>query len=289
MTDRNPIDIAEEKAQALLEDATSGAIIPMRLPDQVKEIVQQIQASRNYTQTSTGATSHQVINNEEDSKFVGHAVHELRTPITSIRGYADMMKSMGELNDMQLQFLDVIISNSKRMQSLLMDFSYMNKIRHGTLNVSSKMDMFKNIALKCEKEMSGLAEELGKELVFTIPQGLPLLNTDGDHLTFALNKLIENSLRYSGEDGKVEIIGESEENTLIIKIIDNGVGMTEEELKKVGTPYFRSDRDEIIAYKGSGLGLSVAMGIMELLNGNIKFESTVNEGTKVEIHLEGMA
>ena len=178
----------------------------------------------------------------EQAAFISTAVHELRIPMTSIRGYADMLNtpSMGELNPMQRQFLDVIRANARRMEGLLTDVSDLSKLRGGTLRVSPKMDTFKNIAMRVENAMQPLAAELGRTLTFDIPQGLPLLNLDGDLLAKALNKLVENALRYTRDDGQVTLSASGAGDQLQVRVVDNGIGMTPDELAQLGTPYFLS-------------------------------------------------
>lgn len=288
----NALKQAQEQVQALLEAAQTGAIIPVRLPGQVEAIARLLKQAETEQQEAAASAMPPDMEEyiKEEAYFVGHAVHELRTPITSIRGYSDMLVSMGSLNEMQQQFMDVIVNNSKRMQSLLADMSYANKLRKGTLKVNRKMDMFKNIAMVVEKAMKPLAEELGRELVFDIPQGLPLLNTDGDHLAAALNRLVENALRYSpGDDARVSLSAEADGNMLVIHIEDNGIGMTEEDLAQLGTIYFRSDHDVVREFKGSGLGIPIVYGMVDILGGTIDVQSVPGEGTRFTIRLEGMS
>jgi len=228
---------------------------------------------------------------EQEEYFVRHAVHELRTPMTSIRGYSDMLGQMGELNDMQKQFLNTIKTNTRRMEGLLSDVSYINKIRKGTLKIQPKMDMYKNLIQKVEKTLRPRAEELNRELdIPEAPQGLPLLNIDTDLLTVALTKLAENGLQYAPEgDGKVTITGAAEDHKLVITISDNGIGMTEDEQAQLGEIYFRGERDEVTAYKGSGLGIPIAFGMLDLINADYSYESTVDTGTTFVIKIEGMS
>jgi len=284
---------AQEQVQVLLEAAQTGAIIPIRLPGQIEEIANLLKKAEKEQSEAAAAAAMPADMEEyvkEEAYFVGHAVHELRTPITSIRGYSDMMVSMGSLNEMQQQFMDVIVNNSKRMQSLLADMSYVNKIRKRTLKVNKKMDMFKNIAMGVEKETKPIAEELGRELVFDIPQGLPILNTDGDHLTAALNRLVINALRYTpGDDARVTVSAEADGNVLVVHVEDNGIGMTEDEMAQLGTIYFRSDHDVVREFKGSGLGIPIAYGMVEMLGGSISVDSTPGQGTRFTIRLEGMS
>jgi signal transduction histidine kinase len=210
--------------------------------------------------------------------------------MTSIRGYADMLHSMGSLNDMQKQFLDTIRTNSRRMESLMQDVADVNKLRHTTLKTAVKMDMFKNIALMTEKAMTPTAEQLGRTLTFDIPQGLPILNTDGEMVAKALNKLVENALRYQDHEtgGEVKVAARADGNQLIVTITDNGIGMTPEEMAQLGTIYFRSDNDVVRNYKGSGLGIPVAYGIIQLMGGSVTVISEPGKGSTFSVTLPGM-
>lgn len=200
-----------------------------------------------------------------------------------------MLGSMGELNDMQKQFLDVVKNNSKWMQSLLADFRWLNKIRKDALQPQPKMDMFKNLAMKLEKEMGKDAEELERTLELVVPDGLPFLNVDSEMLGVALTKLVENAIHYSKKgEGKVTITGAGDNGYLVITIEDNGIGMSEEELEKLGTVYFRSERDEVREFKGSGLGIPIAYGMIELIGAEINVESKLDEGTKFTVRIKGM-
>lgn len=286
---------AQEKLHELLEAAKSGAIIPIRLPGQVEEIATLlVQAEDEQREQAKAAASAAIPADleayiEDEAEFVRHAVHELRTPMTSIRGYVDMIGSMGELSDMQKQFIDVVKNNARRMEKLLADVSFINKLRTNTLRLEPKMDTFKNIAMRVEKDFAPVAEDLNRQLEFDIPQGLPLLNLDGDVLATALNKLVENALQYSPEGtGKVTLRGDADGNLLVIKVEDNGIGMSDDELAQLGTIYFRGDRDEVREYKGSGLGIPIAFGMIERLEGEIEVDSTVDAGTIFTIRLPGM-
>ncbi|PJF25320.1 MAG: hypothetical protein CUN53_13395, partial [Phototrophicales bacterium] len=248
MTDSpsTPLDQAKALLDELIEAARTGAIIPVRLPGQLEAIQTALnQISSNPVSIETPSAAAEEIPDhaellKEQAYFVSHAVHELRTPMTSIRGYADMLASgaMGAVNDMQKQFIETIRANSKRMESLLTDVSDTAKIRGGTLRVQPKMDMFKNIAMNVEKQMRPVAESLNRSLVIDIPQGLPILNVDGELLVKALCKLVENGLRYSGENGEVRLSASAEGNQLTITVQDNGIGMTPAEISQLGTIYF---------------------------------------------------
>ncbi len=288
---------AKTKLAQLIEDAHAGNIIPVRLPGQLEEIAALLEspavqsaAGKSVGEDALGDTGDMDMM-EDHAQFISTAVHELRTPMTSIRGYSDMLNtpSMGELNDMQKQFLATIRTNARRMEGLLQDVSDISKIRGGTLNITEKMDMFKNIAMTVEKDLAPLAEELGKTLTLDIPQGLPLLNTDGEYFAKAIRKLAENGLRYSGGDGAVTVRAYADGSTLVAEVVDNGIGMSEDEQAMLGTLYWRGDNDTVRAFKGSGLGVAIAYGIIELLGGSVEVESAPNLGSKFIVRLPGMS
>jgi signal transduction histidine kinase len=283
------LDDALKQLTELAEAARKGAIIPVRLPGQVEAIQTVVQTARDAADKAA-KTPAAAVDQKEQAAFISHAVHELRTPMTSIRGYADMLASgsMGAINDMQKQFVETIRTNARRMESLMSDVSDTAKIRGGTLRVQPKMDMFKNIAMNVEKTMRPTAEQLNKTLTFDIPQGLPILNVDGELLAKALCKLVENGLRYSGDDGAVTLRAAAEGSLLRIVVEDNGIGMTPDELAQLGTIYFRSEREEVRTHKGSGLGIPVVFGIVRLLDGTMDVKSEPGKGTTFTITLTGM-
>ena len=286
------------QAQSLLEDlinaAKSGSLIPIRLPGQLEAIQNLLETAQAEAQAAA-ATAAAAPPPEmetfltEQAAFVSHAIHELRTPMTSIRGYTDMLRSMGALNEMQQQFVETIRVNSRRMEGLLTDVSDTSKIKAGTLRTNLKMDMFKNIAMMVEKQAQPVSEELGRKFTLDIPQGLPILNVDGEMLAKALYKLVENGLRYNtSENGEVILRAAAEGNRLIITVEDNGIGMTADELNQLGTIYFRAESETVRTYKGSGLGIPVAYGIIHTLGGTITVESEAEQGTKFTLVLMGM-
>lgn len=289
---------AQQKLQELLENARTGAIIPVRLPGQIEEIETLLQdADKEHAEeieqikNLPGGDAGEII--LENAEFMQVAVHELRNPMTSIRGYSDMLSNPnmgGELSDMQNQLLQVVRANARRMENLLSDMSYINKLRAKVLTAKAKMDLFKNIAMMAQKKAEPIAEELNRQLAFDVPDGLPLLNIDGEHLAHAMYKLIENGLRYSPEgEGKVTVRAYGEDGTLKIEIADNGVGMTEDEIAHLGELFYRSDNEVIRAYKGSGLGIPIAYELIDLIGGEINVSSTPGEGTCFTISLKGMS
>ena len=104
----------------------------------------------------------------------------------------------------------------------------------------------------------------------------------------ALNKLVENGLRYQGKaGGEVKVSARAEANKLIVTVSDSGIGMSADDLAQLGTLYFRSDNDTVREFKGSGLGIPVAYGIIRLLGGEVSAASEPGTGSTFTVTLPG--
>ncbi len=289
---------AKQHLNELIEAARTGQIIPVRLTGQLEALaalLEQAEAEHAEAETArqaanVGASGDAMHDNAE---FLKTTIHELRTPMTSIRGYSDMLSNpgmVGELTEMQDQLLQVVRSNARRMEGLLSDMSYINKIRAGIVNLNNKMDMYKNIVGMVENQARPIAQSLNRQLTFNTPDGMPILTTDGELFALAMVKLIENGLRYSDEEtGKVEVAAQGDGSTLIITIADNGIGMSADELTQLGTLFYRADNDTVRNHKGSGLGVFIAYELLKLLGGQVSVSSTPGHGTTFTLRFKGMA
>jgi signal transduction histidine kinase len=279
---------AREHVTALIAAARAGAKVDVGQLEVLARMLDQVEIDR--TRASAGMDLRAILT--DTAEFWKTAIHELRTPMTSIRGYSDMLAKPemgGQLAEMQQKLLGVVRNNSRRMESLLADFSIMNKLRASALQLKPKLDTVKNIAMMVEKRIEPTVSELGRKLIVNVPSGLPMLQTDGEHLSMALAKLVENGLRYSSaENGKVELTAQQDGTHIQIIVSDNGIGMTPEDIAKLGRPYFRADHEVVRAYKGSGLGVPIAYRLMAALGGTINVDSTPGKGTRWIVRLPAM-
>jgi signal transduction histidine kinase len=226
----------------------------------------------------------------QNAQFVSVLVHEIRVPMTSIRGYADMLTKnvVGELNEMQQQFAETIRSNVIRMEHLVADISDMSKITSGHMRLEPKMDMYKNIAMQVEKNTAELAAEHDHTLIFDTPSGLPMLNLDSARLAQVLEKLVINALLYTPDGGEITVRAEDAEGNLKVSVIDNGIGMTPEEQTHIGELFWRADHDHVRSFKGHGLGLPIVTGFIDMFGGEFFFESEPDKGSRFGFIVPGM-
>jgi len=280
-----------QNAQTLLQEALAQA--DASLAPQLQQIQAELEAAQRLGEGQDAeALQAQIATMLKDSgEFISVMVHEIRKPMTSIRGYNDMLgnKAMGELNEMQAQFVQTIRNNILSMEALVADLSDLNKFQTGRHTASPKMDMFKNIAMQLEKDFTEKAEARNITLTFDTPQGLPLLNLDTQRAVQAFSKLLDNAIKYSYEnEGEVLVKAEGGDGALHVIIQDNGVGMTDTEQARLGELFFRGDNDLVTNSKGYGMGIPIVFECLKLLNGSIEWESTPSQGTRFMVTLPAM-
>jgi signal transduction histidine kinase len=224
-------------------------------------------------------------------QFISFVVHEIRKPMTTIRGYSDMLvkKVVGDLNAMQDQFINTIRNNVISMDNLLSDISDMTKMTTGRMVAEPKMDMFKNIAMKLEKEFAEKAEARQVKLTFDVPQGLPLLNLDSGRVERALSKLVDNAIKYTREgEGEVIVNASNETGKLRITVRDNGIGISEADQQHLGELFFRGDHELVLQTKGYGMGIPIVLECMRMVHGEVSWESKEGEGSAFSLLLPTM-
>lgn len=225
---------------------------------------------------------------DESASYASLIAHEVRLPLTSVRGYADMLRQgiSGPLTDMQMQFVNIIRDNALRMEELVNNINDLSKIRAGRLKLDRKMGMVRNVMQGVEKATRKLAEEKGHALVFETPDGLPYLDIDNARVTEAVAKLVTNALMYTPPGaGQITVRAERDDGALRVTITDNGIGMSEAELARLGEAFWRADADLVRQQKGHGLGFAVAKGVIELHGGAVHVESAPGAGTTVSFTL----
>ncbi len=280
MTD-HPLHTARARLEALKAAAEAGDLPAAQLPAEIDAILALLEPSADALAAERQAAS----------EFISIGVHEMRIPLTSIRGYGDMLGKgiLGPLNEQQAQFLETIRANTARLDRLIADFNDVAKIHAGRLHLDRRMDTAKNVLLDARKRVQALAEERGSPLAFDVPDGLPILNADGPRVAQALAYLVENALLYSPAGSPVSVTASDEGGTLRVSVTDHGLGMTADDLAHLGEPFWRAEHEAIRAEKGHGLGYAVARGIIEAHGGQMHVESAFEGGSTFGFTLPGLS
>ncbi len=228
--------------------------------------------------------------NQTKSDFISFVAHELKTPMTSIRGYADLLAkgAVGPINEHQAQFLSVIRANVERMARLVSDLSDISRIEAGKLELDFRKvdfhDVVDEVVGSLQQQIAGKSQTLEVH----VPESLPPVWGDRVRLAQVLTNLVSNAHKYTPENGRIEIWVQHVPNewqpggppeVLHVMVRDNGLGMSEEDQQKIFQKFFRSEDRRAREAPGTGLGLHITKNLVELHGGRIWFESALGEGT----------
>lgn len=224
------------------------------------------------------------------SDFVAFIAHELRNPITSVKGYTDLLStgSVGPLNEMQINFLNTIRSNVERMSRLLSDLEDISKIEAGRLRLEFRPVDVKDIMDEVVHSTRRLIEEKHQTLEVQVPPQIPLVRADRLRLEQVLANVVGNALSYSPEGRKILVGAEVTRNPsnpegapqdVHLWVKDNGTGIGIGDQEKIFQKFFRSEEAKSGGVPGSGLGLNVAKSLVEMMGGRIWFDSEYHKGS----------
>ncbi|MCH8013033.1 MAG: PAS domain S-box protein [Candidatus Marinimicrobia bacterium] len=219
------------------------------------------------------------------TEFISTVSHELRTPLTSIRGYVDMILDgdTGEINDDQRKFLKIVDRNTERLSDLINNLLDVEKIESGRIKFAREPVDMEHVLNEAITTFRVAAE--GKGLSFDVSiEKVPKIIGDHDRLVQVFSNLLSNSIKYTQEGG-ITLKAHAEGNEVHISITDTGVGISEHDLPKLFTKFFRADTTYIREVGGTGLGLSIVKAILDAHQGTIKFSSKLGAGTSVDITL----
>jgi len=232
--------------------------------------------------------------NVAKSDFVSFVAHELKNPMTSIKGYTELMSAgaVGPVSDMQANFLNTIKTNVVRMNTLVSDLNDVSKIEAGRLSLTYKMSDVSALIDDTVRSLKHQIDDKKQILEILLPEKLPVIWADPTRIVQVLVNLLSNSYKYTPEAGILQIGAEEGNNQLWdvndttrvvhIWVKDNGLGMTAEDQKKVFQQYFRTEYSKDMA-TGTGLGLNITKKLIEMQGGKIWFESEFRAGTTFHI------
>jgi signal transduction histidine kinase len=224
------------------------------------------------------------------TEFVSQVSHELKNPMTSIRGYTDLLISgaVGTISDDQENFLSTIRANITRMDTIVGDLADISRIESGHLKLDFKaVDIADVVAEVASAQQRGI-EEKKQSLETQIPEDLPMIWGDRIRIVQILINLVSNANKYTLDDGTIIIEAERSPNrwdpdgapdVVRIAVKDNGMGMSPEDQANIFTKFFRSDNPKARESPGTGLGLNITRNLVEMQGGKIWFESKLGEGT----------
>ncbi|NCP87256.1 MAG: hypothetical protein CO094_12465 [Anaerolineae bacterium CG_4_9_14_3_um_filter_57_17] len=224
------------------------------------------------------------------SEFVSFVAHELKNPMTSIKGYAELLASgaVGPISEMQSNFLNTIRSNTERMKTIVEDLNDNSKIEAGRMRLDYRAVDVAELVEDAVRSISKQIDEKKQTAVVNIPASLPKIWADRTRISQVLVNLVSNAYKYTPESGELLINAERSDNiwdpqgspqVVHIWVKDNGIGISPEDQKKIFQKFFRSEDDQARKSPGTGLGLNITRSLVEMQGGRIWFESEFRQGT----------
>lgn len=219
-------------------------------------------------------------------EFVNHVAHELKTPLNTLLSYSEMLLE-DEVNDEQTkrEFFNSINEEAIRLSRLINNLLNISKIEMGCLKINQTLIKVDKLIRDCYQTVRAQALSKGINFTVDIADKMPNLLLDKDLIEVAILNLLTNAIKYTPAMGKVTLQGIVEEESVLIKVTDSGYGIPEDEINHIFDKFFRSDKDEVKKEPGTGLGLSLAMNIVQLHKGDIRVESRWGSGSSFTIIL----
>lgn len=232
--------------------------------------------------------------NNAKTEFVSFVSHELKSPMTSIHGYTELLLSgnYGQTNDTQSQFLKTVKSNVDRMRRLVSDLEDVSRIETGHLELHTTAVALDELVHDVMDSIQSQIEAKSQTLKLNIAHDLPGVWGDPTRLMQILTNLISNATKYTPENGRITISarpssqmnGSQKPKKMIhVAVADTGLGIKEEDQAGIFRKFFRADDEEAHKLPGTGLGLNITKNLVEMHNGRIWFESTYREGTTFHV------
>lgn len=220
------------------------------------------------------------------SDFVANVSHELKTPLTSIKGFVDTLEDGAKYNEEYLdKFLKIINIEVERLSRLINDTLKLSSIEN-PINISFDEDIdIKASILESQKILQPLSESKKVEFKYNIENNLEPIKGNIDWFKQMMINLLENAIKYNKENGSVEIIVYQNEQFVVIIIKDTGIGIASDKIDRLFERFYRVDKGRSSKEGGTGLGLAITKHIIKLFNGDISVSSKLGVGSSFKLKI----
>ena len=216
------------------------------------------------------------------NEFISSVSHELRTPLTAIKGWAETLLDTDNYDAATLKKgVRVISAETERLSGMVEELLDFSRIQNGRFSlVFQKMDLLAELG-EAVLMYTEKARREDIQIIYNEPEMLPIIYGDKNRLRQVFINVIDNAIKYSDPGDTVKIDAFQQGDSIVITVADTGCGISAEDLPKIKTKFFKANQTR----RGSGIGLAVASEIIQMHNGSIDIESTLNVGTTVLIRL----
>lgn len=215
--------------------------------------------------------------------FISDVSHEIQSPLTSISGFAKALKSNMVPDEDRNRYLDIISMESERLSKLsdnLLHLASLESEHHPFQPVKYRLDeQIRQVAVACEPQYS--AKHIHVELSLPPTQ----IIADRDQLSQVWHNLLSNSIKFTPDEGEIQIEIVHESHQIKVSVADTGIGMSSEDQERIFERFYKADRSRNRAQSGSGLGLAIVKRIVSIHHGDIQANSSIGQGTRITVIL----
>jgi signal transduction histidine kinase len=261
-----------------LADGGEGALTIIMLSD-ATERKRQERALRHAKEAAEAA-------NRAKTQFLANMSHELRTPLNAIIGFSEVIsnKLFGGLDERYRDYATDIVASGRHLLGLINDILDLSKIDLGQATLSEGEVELSRAVQSCERLMHERAERGGVQVIAALPPDLPMLWADETKVKQIVLNLLSNAVKFTERGGKVTIGAATlADGGLAVSITDTGIGMRPEDIPKAMSPFGQLESTFERRFEGTGLGLPLVQRLVELHGAELRIESQLGQGTKVEV------
>jgi len=220
------------------------------------------------------------------AEFVANVSHELKTPLTAIKGFVETLKTSAKDDPVAVaRFLDIIDKQTQRLEDLVNDLLILSSIESKEVKMSILAEPLNKIITSVMALQKKTIEEKGHQVTIDIPPDLPKILVDRQRMEQVFLNLLDNAIKFTAPGGKISIQARWDKSYVRVEVKDNGVGIPAEHLSRVFERFYRVDRARSREAGGTGLGLAIVRQIVSAHQGKIEVESSPEAGSTFRIFL----
>ena len=226
--------------------------------------------------------------NDAKSNFLATVSHELRTPLNAIIGFSEMLAQEREAGfdpARRKEYAGVIRDSGEHLLAVVNGILDVSRIESGNFAIHPEPFSLVPLIESCRDMMALKAEQAGVALKLDLAAGMPELVADKRAIRQVLINLLSNAVKFTARGGSVAVVARRERGELVFFVTDTGIGIADTDIAQLGSPFFQVRSSYDRPYEGTGLGLSVVKGLVELHGGRVEFASRIGEGTSVQVRL----
>lgn len=314
VNDRNELLILNQSARRLLEKPTlregsrlEGSLLISRVAGLLREAIETSRAKKEAVVTAPNEKQFLVyvspVDGEEvsalavitditrmrkleqmRSEFVANVTHELKTPLTSIRGSIELLKSSDRDEETRRYFYDVLDIEAERLHHLIDDMLVLSQIENAKEDPSARKCNVKQELRSCVERLTPVAEKCGVQLSLDADEDL-FVSCSPTRFQQMFSNLVENGIKYNKPQGSVTITAKQQRKTVLVRVRDTGIGIAPEHFSRLFERFYRVDTSRSREIGGTGLGLSIVKHIAALYGGEVGVESEAGKGSTFSVWL----